>query len=129
MMNTIRVDNGPAEIELKAATIGAQLKFALFVEQEQSNGTFLPYNFATTTITADIRNQATLGSATSPAAFTATPRPLEPGWVDFIISGATTTALGEGDYETSIKVFPTGQPNFGDILANVKFPLRFGATR
>lgn len=126
-MNKIKIKNGPADIELEAATIGAQLKFALFVEQEQINGTFLPYSFATTTIVCDVRDQNALAGATT-VAFTATPRALEPGWVDFIITGAQTTSLGEGDWETSVKVFPTGQPTLGDILANVKFPLRWGAT-
>lgn len=128
-MNTIRIKNGPAEIQLESGVVGAQLKFALYVEQEQTNGTFLPMVLTTgVVLVCDIRSQDGLGVSAPLATFTVVPRALEPGWADFSLFGDVTTSLGEGDYEASVKISPTGSPTHGDILANVRFPLRFGGT-
>lgn len=128
-MNKITIHNGPADIRLDSATVGAQLKFALYVEVQQTDGTFLPMNLlAGVVISCEVRKQNLLEAATPLATFTPTPRALEPGWCDFLLLGDATTVLGADDFEASVKIWPTGSPTHGDILANVQFPLRWGGT-
>lgn len=132
-MATVKVRNGAAIFQMEEIVIGSQFRFALQIKNETAvgSGVFTPMNLDGYTVEAHIKDNVK-NDVTPDAQFTVTKRiqvGVDIGWVDMIVDGTVTGALLQKDYESSVKVYPTGQPQFGDTVAVLVLPMKFRATR
>jgi len=129
MAVTTTIPNAVPTLALEEGVIGSQIKIAAYFEQlvSENPNVFEPFDFTGMTLQADIKDK--LKDELADAAFTCTPRALEPGWVDLYLGGDDTLLLLPKVYYASLKVWPTGEPTKGDTLVVITLPMKYLATR
>lgn len=123
------VANGVPILELEEAVIGSQLKISVYFERlvSENPDVFAAVDFTGMTLKAEIKDKVKTDTVAD-AEFVCATR-VEAGWVDLTLSGTITATLAEKVYYSSLKVWPTGQPEKGDTLVAITIPMKFKATR
>lgn len=129
MPQTISVKNAVPIIKLEEVVIGSQFKFSVQFERlvSEDPDVFEPLDFTGMTFKAEIKDNPS-EEVDSDAEFTCVAR-VDPGWVDLTIDGTVTGILLERKYESSLKVWPTANPEQGDTLIVLILPMKYKATR